>query len=146
MIKGVRIIKIKSHIDKRGFFREILRQKDRYSRFQFKQVSHSQVKKNVIKGWHLHKRQYQWNYLIFGKINVWLFDTRKKSKTYKKSINIKIDSKKQKILYFFPPGIAHGYKALNKINHMLYATSGYFNKKEEHKIDINNDLIPNYFK
>ena len=146
MIKGVKITKIKSYNDNRGFFREILKQKDKYTNVNFKQISHSFIKKNITKGWHLHKKQYQWNYLVTGKINVWLFDTRKKSKTYKKSLKINIDSKKDKILYFFPPGVAHGYKSISKINHIIYGTSGYYDKAEEKKLDLNSDLIPNYFK
>ena len=84
-ISGVKFIKIKSHNDKRGFFREILRIDDGYNNgIKFKQISHSKINQNIHKGWHFHKKQYQWNYLLSGKIKLYLLDNRIKSKTYKK--------------------------------------------------------------
>ena len=146
MIKGVAIKKIISHRDKRGFFREIFKVNDKFTKKKFKQISHSMIKKNVIKGWHLHKKQHQWNYLIKGEIKVYLYDTRVKSKTFKKHQLIKINSEKKKIIYFFPPGIAHGYIALSSENHMLYGTSGTYSPSEEKKIPLMNKTIPNFFK
>ena len=87
MIKGVVIKNIKSNNDKRGFFREIMKETDKYTSVKFKQISHSKINKFVKKGWHFHKKQYQWNYLLRGKIEVYLLDLRKRSKTYNKKIN-----------------------------------------------------------
>tara|TARA_B100001248_G_C27276945_1_gene405815 strand:+ start:304 stop:750 length:447 start_codon:yes stop_codon:yes gene_type:complete len=146
MIDGVKFKIIKNNIDRRGFFREIFKQKDAYqNKIKFVQISHSFIKRNIIKAWHLHKKQYQWNYLVNGKIKVHLFDIRKSSKTYKKHVSFLIDSKKDHFVYFFPPGVAHGYITKKRENNMIYATSGYYNIKEEEKIPLNNKLIPNFF-
>ena len=51
-----------------------------------------------------------------------------------------------KIVYFFPPGVAHGYISKNNENHMIYGTSGYYNPKEEYKIKPSKIEINNYFK
>ena len=67
------------------------------------------------------------------------------SQPEKKYDVIDIDSKKDNIVYFFPPYIAHGYIALSTENHMLYATSGVYNPKEEYKINLKNDVIPDFF-
>ena len=48
MIKGVVIKKIKSHNDKRGFFREIFKTKKNSKKINFKQISHSYIKKNTL--------------------------------------------------------------------------------------------------
>ena len=133
-ISGVKFIKIKSHNDKRGFFREIFRLDNKYNNgIKFKQISHSRTKRNILKGWHFHKRQYQWNYLLSGKIKLYLLDNRINSKTYKKKFTTTLDSKSQ-FLYFLPPHVGHAYKTLNKENHMIYATSGYYELNEEYKL------------
>lgn len=146
MIKDVIIKKIISHNDKRGFFREIFKTKKKSKNIILKQISHSFIKKNVIKAWHLHRKQSQWNYLLKGKIKVYLYDTRLKSKTFKKYSELNIDTKKDVIMYFFPAGVAHGYITLSQENHMIYGTSGTYDPGEEYKINLSNELIPNFFK
>jgi dTDP-4-dehydrorhamnose 3,5-epimerase len=142
MIIGFYKKKIISHDDKRGFFREIFHSNKNKN---IRQVSHSKIKRNIIKAWHIHKKQYQWNYLLTGSIDVFLYDLRKDSKSYKKKIYLKINAK-NRIIYFFPPGVAHGYITKSKVNHMIYGTSGFYDIKEEYKIDLVNNIIPNYFK
>jgi len=137
MIKGVIIRNIISNNDGRGFFREIMKVTDAYTNVKFKQISHSKIHKSVKKGWHIHKKQYQWNYLLKGKIQVYLLDLRKKSKTYKEQ-NKFIVNEKEPLIYFFPPHVAHGYVALGTDNHIIYGTSGVFSKSEEYKLPFIN--------
>ena len=137
MIKGVIIRNIVSNNDSRGFFREIMKVTDAYTNVKFKQISHSKIHKSVKKGWHVHKKQYQWNYLLKGKIQVYLLDLRKKSKTYKEQ-NKFIVNEKEPLIYFFPPHVAHGYVALGTDNHIIYGTSGVFSKSEEYKLPFIN--------
>lgn len=146
MIDGVKIINIKSNVDNRGYFREIFRPDEIGRTKSIKQISHSFIKKGVIKAWHVHKKQHQWNYLLKGRIKVSLFDLRKKSKTFKKIHSFELIGDKSKIAYFFPPGIAHGYITKNSENHMIYGTSGYYDIKEEYKIQPTKFEILNYFK
>tara|TARA_X000000950_G_C13902620_1_gene655454 strand:+ start:1395 stop:1811 length:417 start_codon:yes stop_codon:yes gene_type:complete len=136
MIDGVIKKKIISHNDKRGFFREIMKNDNKLTKINFMQISHSKINKAIKKGWHIHKRQYQWNYLIKGGIRVFLLDLRKNSKTYKKKMSFLVDEKKP-MIYFFPPHVAHGYLTLKKDNHMLYGTSGFYLKDEEYKLPFN---------
>ena len=84
MIDGVIKKKIISHNDKRGFFREIMKNDNKFTKIKFVQISHSKIKKSIKKGWHVHKKQSQWNYLIKGSIKVFLLDLRKQSRTYNK--------------------------------------------------------------
>ena len=133
-------IKLKNNNDKRGFFIEIFKLNQANFKTKILQISHSLIKKNILKGWHFHKKQTQWNYLLKGKIKVFLIDNRKNSKTYKKVKSFIIDSKKDKIAYFFPPNIGHAYITYEKENHMIYGTSGYYEKKEEYKIKFDKDL------
>ncbi len=134
-------IDVKKNIDKRGFFIEIFRTDQLNYKSKILQVSHSFTKKNILKGWHFHKKQTQWNYLLEGKIKVFLIDNRKKSKTYKKIKSFIIDSKKNKSVYFFPANVGHAYITLGKKNHMIYGTSGNYEIKEEYKLPFNKNLL-----
>ena len=134
-------IKLKSNNDKRGYFIEIFKLNKINFKNKISQVNHSFIKNKILKGWHYHKKQTQWNYLLKGKIKVFLIDNRKNSKTYKKTKSFIIDAKKERIAYFFPPNIGHAYFTYGKENHMIYGTSGYYNKKEEYKIKFNKNLI-----
>ena len=146
MIFDVKLISIKNNINTRGFFREIFRPDEIGNKINIKQISHSFIKKNIIKAWHIHKKQFQWNYLLKGEIKVTLLDLRKNSKTFKNTKTFKISENNNKIVYFFPPGVAHGYISKNNENHMIYGTSGYYNPKEEYKIKPSKIEINNYFK
>jgi len=135
--------KLKNNIDSRGFFIEIFKLNQTSKKIKIKQVSHSFIKKNVVKGWHFHKIQTQWNYLLKGKIKVFLWDNRKNSKTFKKIKSFIIDAKIDKIAYLFPANVGHAYITLNKENHIMYGTSGYYSKKEEYKLEFNKKYIHN---
>ena len=139
-------IKLKKNIDERGFFIEIFRTDQLNFKSKILQVSHSYIKKKIIKGWHFHKKQTQWNYLLKGKIKVFLIDNRKDSKTFKKVKSFSIDASNEKCMYFFPPHIGHAYLTLSKDNHMIYGTSGNFDFKEEYKLPFDKVIIKNFSK
>ena len=102
IFKNVFKVDLKENKDKRGFFTEIFRIDQLDFKSKILQVSHSFTKKNILKGWHFHKKQTQWNYLLEGKIKVFLIDIRKNSKTYEIMTPVIIDSKKNKTVYFLP--------------------------------------------
>ena len=143
LFAGTFKVNLKKNTDKRGFFIEIFRIDQFNSKSKILQVSHSFTKKKIIKGWHFHKKQTQWNYLLNGKIKVFLIDNRKNSKTYEKIKSFIIDSNKDKCVYFFPPNIGHAYITLTKECHMIYGTSGVYNPNEEYKKKFDNSLINN---
>lgn len=140
MIKGVIIQKLVSHRDERGFFREIARIGNKYIRKNY-QLSHSLVNSGVIKGWHGHKKQYQWNYVINGELIVVLKDDRANSITYKKLMKFFINSQINHICYLVPHGVLHSYKCIKGPMNIIYFTSGYYDINEEYKIDLSKDDI-----
>ena len=137
MIKDVKIINIYSHSDTRGYFREIFKLNKDFKNLKIGQISHSLVNQGVVKGWHGHLYQHQWNYVISGSIKVALLDNRKKSKTYNEIMEFIID-KENPIGYFFPPGILHGYVCLKGPMHIIYATSGTYDLSDEIRKPIKN--------
>jgi len=49
-------------------------------------ICHLQLKEGAIKAWHGHLYQSQWNYVVYGRINVALYDNRIVSSSYKKNV------------------------------------------------------------
>ena len=143
MINGVTIHKHKTHIDERGFFREIFRFNENFKKIEIGQLSHSLVNQGVIKSWHGHKYQYQWNYVISGYIKVALFDNRKRSSTYRKILEIDVENSIENATsYFFPPGVMHGYECIKGPINIIYVTSGTYDLDDEirkTKTDLNLD-------
>ena len=62
MIDRVKIIELTTHEDDRGYFREIFRFSEQFEDVSVGQLSHSMVKEGVVKAWHGHVYQSQWNY------------------------------------------------------------------------------------
>ena len=128
--KDLLLIKNKSYIDKRGYFKELIRENKLNVRFPFKVMSFS--KKNVIRGLHLQSKNSQGKYVtvIKGKVFDVVVDLRKNSKTYGKSFT-SILSEKNSISIYVPPGFAHGLCGLSKENYVIYSCTKYRDKNNE---------------
>ena len=138
MIEGTLISKLETNLDSRGFFREIIRfPKDKSLKSSAGQLSHSLVNKGIIKAWHGHVYQAQWNYLVNGSFKVALYDNRKNSKTFGEHHIFEISENKP-IIYYFEPGILHGYKCIEGPANIIYCTSGTYDLSDELRIDLDN--------
>ena len=134
--KDLVIINNTSFKDKRGYFKELLREKKLKKRFPFLVMSFS--KKNVIRGLHLQKRNSQGKFIsvIKGKIFDVVVDLRKNSKTYGKHLYTILSEQNSKSI-FVPPGFAHGFCALSKENYIVYSCTKYRDEKSEIGIKFN---------
>jgi dTDP-4-dehydrorhamnose 3,5-epimerase len=131
MIEGVAFKDLVTHPDERGFFREILRVSDDCFAAGFGQLSHSLVYAGVVKAWHAHRHQTQWNYVALGLIKVALHDIRDQSPTYGETMEFLAGDNQPARVYLFPPGVAHGYQCLRGPVHMIYVTSGIYDLDDE---------------
>ena len=130
--------------DKRGYFKELLKEKKLKKRFPFLVMSFS--KKNVIRGLHLQRKNSQGKFIsvIKGKIFDVVVDLRKNSKTYGKYLSTILSEKNSKSI-FIPPGFAHGFCALSKENYVVYSCTKYRDEKSEIGIKFNDkDLRINW--
>ena len=134
--KDLLIIQNKKYKDSRGFFMELLKNKDLKKKFPFVVCSYS--KKNVIRGLHMQTQKSQGKYIsvLKGKILDVALDLRKKSKTFGKIFKIILSDKNCKSLYI-PPGFAHGFCALKKDNYIIYNCTKYRHVKSEIGIRYN---------
>lgn len=141
MIENVQKIKLTSHTDERGFFREILRKESLSSVYKFGQLSYSKVYEGVIKAWHGHKIQGQWTFVMQGVLEIKLYDNRVESKTFKKILEFSLGDDIKPTIYFFPPGVLHGYKCISGPALVLYLTTDVYDPEEEVRIMFNDPSI-----
>ncbi len=139
MIEGVVIKELVTHNDERGFFREVFRVRE--EKIDIGQLSHSLVKQGVVKAWHGHKKQTQWNYVTRGQIKVALYDSRPESKTYRQIMEFVVGENETPKVYFFPVGVLHGYQCVRGPMHIIYLTSGTYDPMEEVRVDLNDPMI-----
>ena len=128
--KNLFLLKNTIHKDNRGYFKELLVEKNIKKKFPFLVMSFS--KKNVIRGLHLQTNHSQGKFVtvIKGKIFDVAVDLRKKSKTFGKYFNSILSEKNSKSIYI-PPGFAHGFQGLGKENYIIYSCTNYRNAKSE---------------
>lgn len=141
MIEGVSVKKLETHVDERGFFREIIRATDNFFKEGFGQFSVSRMRTGVIKAWHLHNKQVDWWYVHSGLIKVALYDTRKNSKTYKKIMELFMGDSQPAIVLRIPPGVAHGCRCINGPADLFYSTSRVYDPGDELRIAFDDKEI-----
>ncbi len=135
MIDGVQLIKLTTHTDERGFFREVLRVDD--EGFAFGQWSHSSMYSGTIKAWHIHQKQVDWWYVPIGVIKAVLWDMRPYYpfiRTNGEPIEFTLGDNQPAQVLCIPPGVAHGLKVLQGPAHLFYVTSHVYNPEDEGRI------------
>ena len=135
-IKGLKIIKSKIYRDKRGFLREIYKNRLFKDSFLFDVMSNS--KKNVLRGLHIQTKKSQAKIITVtqGKILDVAVDLRKNSKTFGKYFSI-IISQNSEFSFYIPNGFAHGFLCLSKECTVNYKCSQYRHKKSETTLSWN---------
>ena len=139
-IKGLKKIKTKVFHDKRGFFKEIFKDKLVKKKFIFDVMSYS--KKNVLRGLHIQLKAPQAKIITVtsGKVMDVAVDLRKNSKTFGKYYSV-IMSEKSDFSFFIPEGFAHGFLCLSKNCTVNYKCSKYREAKSEVTLSWNDKSI-----
>mgnify|MGYP001210000450 CR=1 FL=1 len=138
--KDLILIKNKKFKDKRGYFKEIIKENNLKKKFPFVVMSYS--KKDVIRGLHIQTKNSQGKFIsvIKGKIFDVALDLRRKSKTFGQIFKC-ILSETNSDSIFIPEGFAHGFQSLEKENYIVYSCTKYREKNREITIDINDENL-----
>ena len=138
--KDLFLFKNKSFVDKRGYFKEIIRENKLNKKFPFLVMSYS--KKNVIRGLHIQTKNSQGKLVkvIKGKIFDIAVDLRKNSQTFGKVFKCILSETNSKSI-FIPPGFAHGFQALENENYIIYSCTNYREKNHEVTIDFKDNNL-----
>ena len=134
--KDLFLIKNNTYKDKRGYFKELIRENKLKKKFPFLVMSYS--KKNVVRGLHIQTKKPQGKFVTVmkGKIFDVALDLRKKSKTFGKIYSCVLSEKNSNSI-FIPPGFAHGFQSLDRETYVIYSCTKYRDKKSEITIDLN---------
>ena len=138
--KDLVIIQNKSFKDSRGYFKELLREKEMNKKFPFVVMSCS--KKNVLRGLHIQNYKSQGKYVsvLKGKIFDVVVDLRKNSRTFGKTFTTILSEKNSKSIYL-PAGFAHGFCSLDKENYVIYSCTEYRSIGNEHALLYNDPYL-----
>jgi dTDP-4-dehydrorhamnose 3,5-epimerase len=143
MIEGVVTKQLKQLTDERGWLIEILR--NDWEHFQkFGQVYVTAAYPQVVKAWHMHKKQTDNMTCVKGMIKLVLYDEREKSKT-NNEINEFVIGERNLLLVKIPPRIWHGFKTITEENALVLnvPTELYnYNQPDEYRLPPNTDKIP----
>ena len=138
--KDLFIFKNKSFKDKRGYFKELIKEKQIKKKLLFTVMSYS--KKNVIRGLHIQTKRSQGKFIsvLKGKIYDVALDLRKNSKTFGKVFTSILSEKNSQSIYI-PQGFAHGFCGLDKENYIIYGCTQYRNASSERAIKYNDKKL-----
>jgi len=142
-IEGVITIEPDLFLDKRGFF---------YESFNFAKFNsvikgdisfvfdcESLSKKGTIRGLHYQKKPFEQGKLVRvvqGAVYDVIVDLRMHSKTFGFSDMVTSSAENKKILWI-PPGLAHGFQALEETTKMQYKITNFYEKSSEVTIKYN---------
>lgn len=115
------------HGDERGRVLEGWR--DEWTPFTVRQLTEGRAAAGVLKGLHLHYRQWDWWRVVTGRMLVGLYDARPDSRTLGATMLFEINPEHPTAVGI-PPGVAHGYYALSDLE-MIYLLSETYDPDDE---------------
>jgi dTDP-4-dehydrorhamnose 3,5-epimerase len=141
MIEGVKIKNLKVISDERGWLAEILRSDEEIFE-KFGQVYATAAYPDVVKAWHMHKKQTDNLACIKGSAKLVLYDGRKGSKTEGEISEFTI-GEKNPLLVKVPPEVWHGFKAIGETAIVVNVPTELYDYKnpDEYRLPPDTDKI-----
>ena len=135
-LEGLLIIKPAVFKDARGYFKETYRQNELYSagiKENFVQDNLSFSQYGTLRGLHFQSPPHAQGKLVsvlYGRASDVVVDIRKSSPTYGQHFAIELDDENH-LMFYVPPGFAHGFVVLSAQCIFSYKCTNYFNKESE---------------
>lgn len=135
MIKDVQVVSLTAHVDDRGYLIEILRGTDEYFT-QFGQVYLvGDMTRGTIRAFHKHAELWDWFFISHGAAKFALRDDRQESPTYGEMQSI-VSSQRNPTLIVVPPGVYHGWMALEDDTQLVSTASHVYNREKPDEIRV----------
>lgn len=146
-IKNCFKLKINKFLDKRGEFVKLF-SKHTFTNFKIKgQIKQINIctfnKKNILRGFHYQIKPKEEKKIVFcikGSCKIHVIDLRKKSKTFKNNISIKL-SQNDKYSVLIPNSCANAFQSLEKNSIIIYYSTNEYYPDYEKKIKFNSGLV-----
>jgi len=126
-ISGIRLRDLTVHGDERGRVFEGWRAE--WTDWPVKQLTEARASAGVLKGLHLHYKQWDWWRCVTGRMFVGLYDARPDSPTVGVTDCFEMSGEAPSALAI-PPGVAHGFYTVTDIE-MIYLLSETYNPDDE---------------
>jgi dTDP-4-dehydrorhamnose 3,5-epimerase len=143
MIDGVATKRLKVIPDERGHLMECLRSDDELF-IKFGQLYMTTTLPGVVKGWHLHRIQWDNVVCVKGMIKLVMYDARDDSPTHGQ-VNELFIGEHNPLLVRIPPGLYHGWKCVSTDEaYVVYApTEVYvYDNPDQEELAQDSPLIP----
>lgn len=143
MIEGVFTRPLKTVADERGWLTEILRNDWEHFK-KFGQVYVTAAYPQVVKAWHMHKKQTDNMACIKGMVKLVLYDCRKNSETKDETNELTI-GERNLLLVHIPSEVWHGFKTISEDYALILnvPTELYdYKQPDEHRLPPDTDKIP----
>lgn len=142
MIDGVIFEKLKKITDERGWLMEIMRCDSKFFQ-KFGQAYATAANPNVVKAWHMHRKQTDNLACIKGTAKIVLFDDRDNSPT-KGEINEFDVGENIPAIVKIPPEVWHGFKALDEIAIVINVPTELYDytNPDENRLPPDTEKIP----
>lgn len=141
MIDGVEVKALTTHVDERGYFRELIRVSDSFFGEGFGQWSVSMMRPGVVKAWHYHKAQVDWWYVATGTLRVALHDLRPNAPSRGETMEMLMGDNQPPIVLRVPPGVAHGCRCVAGPACLFYVTSRVYDPSDELRLPSDDPRI-----
>lgn len=144
-IGRMKVVNRPIHLDNRGHFGEIFREKDFGEGVpRFVQDNLSISRHNVLRGMHLQADQWQLVTVLEGTILDLTVDLNRKSSTYEKInlIEMKSDLNNQLLI---PPGVAHGFCVLSESAILHYKSSVFYGETPQYGVAWDSSQIQDFW-
>ncbi|MDZ4668699.1 MAG: dTDP-4-dehydrorhamnose 3,5-epimerase [bacterium] len=135
-IEGILIIEPQIFKDSRGYFFESYNQdkmQEAGINLQFVQDNQSLSQKGAVRGLHFQAPPFEQGKLVRvakGAVNDVVVDIRKNSPTYGQNFTIELSAENQ-MMFWIPPGFAHGFETLEDDTLFLYKCTNMYSKVSE---------------
>ncbi|MCK5133587.1 MAG: dTDP-4-dehydrorhamnose 3,5-epimerase family protein [Candidatus Sabulitectum sp.] len=130
-IHGVEFRQCRTLPDSRGSFTEVFRSEWPQGVHYGDEIQLNLSRSNggSMRGLHFHHRQSDWWIPVSGSLQIALADLRTGSPTFLETLSVKLSSN-DSICLLIPPGVAHGFLALEDIS-LIYAVNRYYDGVDE---------------
>lgn len=135
IIKDLEIAPLNVHVDDRGYLIEIVRATDPYIK-KFGQVYVAgSTTRGTIRAFHKHNKLWDYFFIGHGSAKFAFYDDRKDSPTYKKTETIVLTQRNPSLI-IVPPGIYHGWMALEDNTLLISTASDVYNRKKPDEVRV----------
>jgi dTDP-4-dehydrorhamnose 3,5-epimerase len=135
MIEGVKVVPLAAHVDDRGYLIEILRSTDEHFT-RFGQVYLvGDTTRGTIRAFHKHKVLFDWFFISHGSAKFALHDDREDSPSHGEMMTVIIGDRNPSLLVV-PPGVYHGWMALEDDTQLISTASEVYNRLSPDEVRV----------